>query len=369
MSADPRASERSVAAPVLATKLLELGQQFGFFQLVHLLETWQARTSGVGGQGPYRAEGVRFRPHASLAFPSSDIERVTRLGHSDDARQDVYEITINFTGLYGVASPTPVYLTEMLGATDVDAEEATDFLDLFNHRMLSLYCRAWKKYRFWHQYQPGRREAAAREDARMGGRDVFTARVLALIGLDERSMRLLASVPAARLTKYVGLLAARPRSEVGLELLLHDAFGQVPVRVEPWLLRYVPVAHSERNRLGHSHCRLAVDLSVGERVPDRGGRFRVEVGPLDFEQYRSFLPGGDHYRELCRYVELWVSERMEFDLALKLRHECVPGIRLVEGDPGARLGLTSWVVAGPGRNSAGLDRDPEVIFPPLEAAA
>jgi type VI secretion system protein ImpH len=333
----------------LKRTMLGEGYLFDFFQLVHLLETWLGRPVPIGRGGPYRAEGLRLRPDPSLTFSPADVRRVEEPSDADrgeDPRHPVpweYRITVNFMGLYGVASPTPVYLSELIGFTDVDADELTHFLDLFNHRILSLFYRAWLKYRYPWRYEPG-------------GLDEVSGHLLSFIGLGDPDARARTGLPAARLLRYLGLLALRTRPPVGLKLLVSDHFGGVATRVEERIFRWVTIPPEGRNRLGEANSTLGVDLSVGEKVPDRAGKLRLSLGPLGFAEYLGFLPDQAKFRDTCALARLWVGERFDYDVELVVRREEIPEMRLDEGSF-ARLGWTSWVTSGPG-----LAADPNIIF-------
>lgn len=353
------ATVQGPADPDLSRKIVEEGHLFDFFQLVHLLERWRDPAVPLGRVGPYRDEALRLRPDDSLTFPPSDIRRVETPRDSDRHDHDKgepfpihwdYRIIVHFMGLYGSSAPTPVYLTELIGSTDVEAAELTDFLDLFNHRILSLFWRAWLKYRYPFRWEPG-------------GEDEVSGQLLSYIGLEDREARRRTGLPTGKLLRYLGLLALRTRPPVGLRLMISDFFGGVETRIEERVFRWVAVPPEGRNRLGEANATLGADLTVGERVPDRSGKLRVSLGPLHFEEYLGFLPGTSRFRELCALVRLWVGDRFEFDIELVVRREEIPELRMGEGSV-ARLGWTSWATSAPG-----LATDPHILFPSERASA
>lgn len=336
----------------LKRKIVEEGYLFDFFQLVHLLERWLDPPVPLGRVGPYRDERLRLRPDDSLTFPPSDIRRVEEPRTSDRLDDDgqpvpidwAYRIIVHFMGLYGSAAPTPVYLTELIGSTDVEAGDLTDFLDLFNHRILSLFWRAWLKYRHPYRWE-------------VGGEDPLSGQLLSYIGLGDPEARRRTGLSTGKLLRYLGLLALRTRPPVGLRLMVSDHFG-VETRVEERIFRWVPVPPDGRNRIGQANATLGFDLTVGERVPDRSGKLRVALGPLHFEEYLGFLPGTPNFRELCALTRLWVGDRFDFDIELVVRREEIPELQMAEGS-GGRLGWTSWATSAPG-----LAADPRIVFPP-----
>jgi len=342
MSAGDRQAE-----PALKSRFLREGFRFDFYQLMHLLETWQGGEVALGGGGPFRRERVRLRPDSSLTFSPADVRRVEIAGPEEERGRETWKarVTVNFMGLYGISSPAPVYLSELIGFTDVDAEPLVDFLDLFNHRILSLFYRAGVKYRYPYRFEPG-------------GKDEFSSYALSLAGLREEEVRPLVGLPVVRLIKYLGLLAMRTRPPAGLQLLVSDYFGGVAVGVEEWVLRWVRIPETSRNRLGNSNCRLGEDLTLGERVPDRAGKFRVRVGPLPFDDYIEFLPDRRNFATLCSLTRLWSQSRQEFDAELAVCGGDIPPLHLTSVGQ-SRLGWTSWLTSRPG-----LDHDAAVVFTP-----
>jgi type VI secretion system protein ImpH len=324
----------------LAEQIFEAGYRFDFFQLVHLLEHWRPGRVPVGGGGRYQDERLRFRPDPGLDFSPADVRRV----ESEDGEPPLTRVVINFMGLYGVAAPTPTYLSELIGFANVDAEPLTDFLDLFNHRLISLYYRAWVKHRYPYRYQ-------------VGARDELSRCILSFIGLGEPAVSALARLPVWRLMKYLGLLALQTRPPVCLGLMIADYFGGIPVEIEEMSPRWIKVPEQQRNRLGEACSSLGSDLTVGERVLDRAGKLRVVIGPLSFADYQSFLPGTGKFRDLNALVRLWVGERLDYDFEIRIdRHE-IPPLRMSAQQP-PQMGWTSWVLTG----DDGLDRDPAVVF-------
>lgn len=338
MRSDPRPTE-----PDLNERIEREAYRFDFFQLVYLIERWLDRCA-VGGNGPMDAEALRLRPDSRLTFSPADVRWVEELPEEEGGDGVIRRLTVNFMGLYGVSAPGPVYFSELINAIDVETEDLSDFLDFFNHRLLSLYYRAWQKYRYPYRYESG-------------ARDGFSSYVLSFIGLREEEVRPLTALPIPRLLKYVGLLAPRTRPLVNLRLMIADYFRLPEVRIRPWILRWVPVPPEEQNRIGERNCELGRNFSIGERTPDRAGKFRVRIGPVSYETYRTFLPDTENFRQLCALIRLWVVHRFDYDVEIVIRRQEVPEGRL-EGPRGVQLGWTGWVTSGPG-----LDRDPSIVFP------
>jgi len=317
MATETRTTESDVIEQLCADS-----RYYSFFKLVELLQSISKTAVPVGHQGPVEREILRFRPAAHLAFPASDI---ASLEHSEDKLQ----LSINFLGLYGTTSPLPAFYTEAIIAADLDDSLRRDFLDLFHHRIISLLYRIWQKYRYYIEYQKG-------------AVDVFSQRMYSLIGLGNEELRQSSNIKWERLLYYSGLLSMRSRSAVVLEKIISHYFGNLPVNIEQSVLRWVNIDTTQRNCMGADNCSLGLNMSIGERVLDRAGKFNLRLGPLDFKQFQDFLPTGKYYDSLRELVKILLIDQLDFDIVLLLKRAEVPSMRLSEDTP-CRLGWSGWV--------------------------
>lgn len=324
------AAEKRPAGHSLEERFFKEGFRFSFFQIVTLLEQYHRPAARVGHQGPAGAEVLRFRPDNSLAFPTSDVVDIERIPASDD-RPARYRVTTSFLGLYGTTSPLPAFYTEDTLRLDPEEDTVRAFVDLFHHRLISLFYRCWTKYRFDVQF-------------RENGKDEFSGRMFALIGLGTPGLLERTDLPVTRLLRYAGLLTQRSRPGSALEVILSDYFEGVPIRILSFIGRWTTISKEQRLKLGKENCRLGLDATVGERVFGRNGQFRIVVGPVGYRTYLQFLPDGESYRSVEGLAALYLRDRLDFDLELQLRGEEVPPLRLTATDP-ARLGWTTWLVS------------------------
>src|SRR5262249_34850998 len=145
-------------------------------QAVRLLEGLDRKRVPVGRGGPPKAEVVRFRAYVSLSFPPSQIYDLERPTES----LPVPALTVAFLGLHGPSGLLPRHYTELLQKLEKERKDKEryslrDWFDLFNHRLIGLFFRAWEKYRFWVPYERG--EYLRPEP------DAFTQCLLSFIGL------------------------------------------------------------------------------------------------------------------------------------------------------------------------------------------
>lgn len=313
-------------SPVIR-ELVNQGRMYSFYQVVHLLQSIGGRAADVGELGPAAEERVRFQSNASLGFPASDVENIETLAGSSEG--DVhFLVTVNQLGLYGPASPMPSHYTEEVLSEDPEESTLRAFLDLFDHRLVSFLYRCWRKYRYYIQYEPG-------------ASDSFSQWLFAFVGLLHPSTREEEDVEWVRLICYTGLLGMRARSAFTLRSIIYYYFVGVPARIEQAVPDWVWIEEPQWNQLGWANSTPGQDCILGSRIRDLTGKFRVHLGPLDWETFVTFLPDGHNHSVLKRLVSLVVSDRLNYDIALHLSPSDVPPFELSSKSL-CRLGWSTW---------------------------
>ncbi len=210
-----------------------------------------------------------------------------------------------------------------------------DFLDIFNHRLISLFYRAWEKYRFKIGF-----ERSARD--KNGASDSFTLHLFDLIGMGTGGLRGRLEFGDRPLLFYTGLLAQRPRSACALASVMSDYFG-VPMEVIQFVGQWLEIAEPDRSRLGPGESNNSLGLSAiaGKRIWDQQAKFKVRVGPLYYSQFLRFLPDGENFKPLVQMIRYCAGQEFDFDLQLVLRAAEVPYARL--GSRDLRLGYSAWL--------------------------
>jgi type VI secretion system protein ImpH len=310
----------------LVERLEREGARFGFFQAVQLLHRLLPGTTPVGELGPPHLEPVRFRHDPQLIFHSSDVTRVAFTQARDGSLRA--EMTTAFLGLVGASSPlATVFSEEVLRADGPEQAALVAFYDLFHHRLVSLFYRAWKKYRFHAGF-------------RLDGSDTFSHRMLAFVGVD-----LAGAVPTRGLSPFellslAPLLSMRTRPARTLQIILERLLGVSSVTVSQFALRRVTVRDDERCLLGRQNNVLGQSFAMGRTVPDCSGRFRLTVGPVPYSTFEALMPGGRLHARLRDVVFQFTPAHLEPELELLLDSEHAPRFQL-GAERGARLGVTT----------------------------
>jgi type VI secretion system protein ImpH len=322
----------------LTQLLFQEGYRFNFFQAVRLLERLNPDRVPIGADGPPSREVVRLRVRQSLAFPASAIHDL-RPSATTDLPPDMI---VSFMGLTGPSGVLPAHYTELLIDRAAAKDEALrEFLDLFNHRLLSLFYAAWHKH-----HVPVAYERAALQ----GGTDRFTRQILALIGLGLQGLQHRMGLNDQSLLFYAGALHQRPHSASCLEGIIGSYCG-VPTEVRQFQGQWLRLRPEDATYLGQTAHRLGSEAMLGTTVWDQQAAFRLRIGPLNWSQFRRFLPGGDGLGAAMQLTEFFSGPEMEFDCQLLLEKAEVPDCRLTSTDP-FRLGWSSWLKSTPFKGHA-----------------
>lgn len=323
------AAPRRRPEPPLEQTLFEEPYRFEFFQAVRLLSRLDPNRVPVGREGPPRRESVRFRGRASLAFPASEVHHLEQPADGDGPPV----MTVAFLGLTGPVGVLPQCYTEFqIERNRAGDQTFTAFLDLFQHRLISLFYRAWEKYRPPIPFERGE-----------GGR--VSQYLFDLIGLGTPGLRERHRFDDDALLFYTGFLAQRHRPAIVLEQLLRDHFGW-PIEVQQFVGQWLKLEPGDRSILGPDgpNNGLGTSLILGDRVWDEQGKFRLRVGPLTFDQFQALSPDGTDFPTLAEMTRLFVDAELVFDVQLVLRADEVPACQLTSAPGrGPQLGRHAWL--------------------------
>jgi type VI secretion system protein ImpH len=318
------ARERDARVTEFFAALAKEPYRYDFFQALRRLEALFPGKPRYGAALRPTDEPVRLAQEPSLSFAPATLSSFQPpTGASRYARMEV-----RFFGLLGPNGPLPLHLTEYARERLMHANDRTfaRFLDMFHHRFLALFYRAWA------QAQPTVSLDRPRDDR-------FSGYVGALLGLGAPGMRNRDAAPDHAKLFYSGLLSRHVRNSDGLAALL-SGFFRIPVRVEQFVGHWLTLPVRDRTRLAGREGSLGGGAMLGSRVWDRQHKFRIWIGPLDLAQYESFLPGGSAIAKMVAWVRQYVNFELDWDLRLVLVRAEVPQIRV--GQYG-RLGWTTWL--------------------------
>lgn len=323
--------------------------RFDFFQSVRLLERAavidgdSSARETVAGSAPPSREMVRFRAQSSLSFIGSDVLKIEQ-GDSPDTEHSgsalkQWQMEVGFAGLAGSQGVMPYYLTELVQRELREKNTALrDFLDVFNHRHISLLYQAWHKYQLPVNYE---RQRLRRER----DPDLFSHALAALSGLGTSEMRYRMPVPDEALLGMAGHLSRQQCSAAALASMIRQHFG-LEVTIEQFRGQWDELPEDVLCRLpgpGYPqgvNNRLGTNAVLGTQCFQAQNKFRVVVEPLAYEQFMTISPGSEKLEALKSFIQFSAGVEMDFEISVTLFTDQVAPVQLVD-EPGAQP-LLGW---------------------------
>jgi type VI secretion system protein ImpH len=326
--------DRTPADPVaLFEALRREPYAFHFFQALRRLECLYRDRPRLGKSVRLADDPVRLAQEPSLAFAPATLAAFDPGNGRHPPCLSEY-----FLGLFGPQGPLPLHLTEYARDRVRHHGDRTfiGFADVFHHRMLCLFYRAWA-------------EAQPTVSFDRPETDRFNVYIGAQFGLGMPSLWNRDAAPDLAKFHYAGRLVGQTRNPEGLQAILADFFG-LPVMIETFVGHWLPLSEVSRCRLGETPSTglLGMTAVIGERIWDCQYKFRIVIGPMDLEAFQRLLPGSDSLRRLVDWVRNYIGDALLWDVNLILKREAVPPLKLGEG---TQLGWTTWLTSQP------LDRD------------
>lgn len=316
------------SVPTVKDILLQEPYRFEFHQAVKLLEYLYPKAIPFGETVNPRDEVVTVKSRVYLESLASDIYSLENVTLGPKSPLDEPPIlNVNFMGIAGIQGPLPFPYTEMI-IQRIRNEDSSlkDFLDIFNHRLISILHRIRKQYLIsLNTHSPEKTEIA------IG--------LKAFLGIGQQALQNRLHVPDRSLLDYAGLYWSHPHSARGLESILKSYF-QIPLRVEPCIGRWRLIPKKEQTFIGKKGQwqKLGQGAALGTRVWDQQSHFRLHLGPLTPDQLDIFLPIGKGFDRLQDLIRLYVGPLLDFSIVYVVKNP--PSTHLQNK---SYLGWRSWL--------------------------
>jgi type VI secretion system protein ImpH len=314
--------------------LQEKPYEFGFYHALRFIECLYSERPRLGRSKRPTDDPVRLAQEPAMSFESASL---TAFEPGKDGKP--HRLMVRLLGLLGPNGPLPLHLTEYAQNRRRDYGDLTftRFLDVFHHRMLSLFYRAWANNEPTVSFD--------RPDS-----DRFSDYVGSLEGLGMPGLRRRDEISDQSKFYYCGRLSSQTKCAEGLQAILTDYFN-LPAHIEEFVGEWIPLPQENICRLGKERANgtLGESVIVGSRVWGCQHKFRIVLGPLSFENYERLLPTGDRIRRLVTLVRNYVGDELAWDAKLILKRQEVPSVSL---NGHSRLGWTTWLGERPGENDA-----------------
>ncbi len=334
----PSAADHAALQQVWA-QLAQAPYAHDFFQVLRTVQAHSPHVPRLGEALRPRDEALRLGQDPELDFATANLQSFApgRDGLPPRLGQRAF-------GLFGPMGPMPMHLTEYVRERARSHGDPTmlRFADVFHHRAMLLFFRAWAQSRpEVHRDRPWD--------------DDFARWVSALFGQSPKTFAQRDAVPDDAKRLHAAALARGPRNAEGLVKILKSYFG-VEVSIDPCVGHWLSLQEEDRSRLLPStapgrNTALGQRAVLGRRVWDRQSHFRLRLGPLSYAQYQRFLPGQPARTALRDWLRQYLGLGLSCETRLVLQGSEVPRLQLQPRPPAgqaanpaaARLGLNAWL--------------------------
>lgn len=294
---------RHAALPLsLSQRLRRDPQAFELLQALLLLEREHPQAESLGSGTAPQAEALHLRGPLTPLFAASQVESLT--GDTDHKPT----LTTPVFGLGGPDGPLPYAYQEWLQQRARAKDYApAEFLDLFQHRLLSLLYKVLRKHRIAVGFS-------------VPGATPVHAQLRALTGLLPKALHDRQAIPDAAVLACSALFADGRRSLAGFAAIVREQF-EWPVELNAYegAWREIPPASRSRLQPGGRNLQLGRSAVAGTRVWDEHAGIRLTLGPLTPTQAAAFLPDGEAHAALASLSALYFGPDLECTLVLLVR--------------------------------------------------
>ncbi|MDR1469213.1 MAG: type VI secretion system baseplate subunit TssG [Spirochaetaceae bacterium] len=307
-----------------------------FWAFVRDLESAHPNLPRIGFAKRPADENVRFGQAPYLHFTATEIAEIIEGGRQAgvDATVIVY-----FFGLLGIQGPMPLEFSGYVFRRSRSHYDNTwrRFLDIINHRFLTLFYRAYSTYQQCLSFDRP-------DDDHIG--NVINALAGIPPARDIKATFPSHSMSIAR--SYAQHFSFQLKNRYGLLDLLRGIFDYAIEVVEFAPGRY-DIPPDRRAVLGRRKTSvLGRTIQIGRSMMTITGNFEIRIGPVSFDQYNDFMMGRSGFDLLAEAVNLYLDKPLAYSVVFVITGGTIPSAQLgfdFENDTreAARLGYTGWL--------------------------
>lgn len=296
---------------------------YDFYQALRRCEALHPEMPRIGDALRPSEEPIRITQEASLTFAPANLA-----GFYSSSTGPSW-LAVRFLGLFGPQGAMPTHITELARERlrHHNDPTLTRFADLFHHRLLSAFYKAWR------QAQPTVNQDRPEQDS-------FARYVCASFGAAQKAEEPRDQLDSQAKRFFCGHLSRGARNADGLTAIL-GAYFKVPVALQPFHAQWMALPDNQRSALcAAKNNQLGRSMVLGKKVWDAQHHIGVRIGPLTLMQYQNLLPGQAGMVKLADWIKLYTDRQFFWKADLVLKKEEVPPLRL---NGSSRLGWTTWL--------------------------
>ncbi|WP_345492559.1 type VI secretion system baseplate subunit TssG [Orbus sasakiae] len=320
--------QQDITTSTLMQQLEAQLPKMNFYRFCQLLEQMTDNELKMGtGESPL-ADPLRFAPSPEMSFPASELKCIEREPYLDRP----ITVRTRFLGLYGVDSVLPPILLDDIVRKEEGYQAVMDFLDIFNHRIITQFYRVWLKYHYPASFI-------------RGGNDPISRCLLGLTGLGIAGTSEQIGTPDSRFLALLGLVTQRTRTAEGIVGVIKVLVPDCDVDVYEFYPQWMNVP--ERAKLGDNVTSLGGNSILGQRFKECNQTVRVVIKPHNKALIEQLLPDGQLYNDVMTLMRAYLGYQAEAKMDLCIPKTFLPKTQLIKRGIRARLGQTASLICDP----------------------
>ncbi len=298
--------------------------KYDYYQFLRLIECIYRDNPRFGYSAKPCDDAIRLGQLPSLQFAPTSIASF------ESSENGAAALKVFFFGMFGPNGPLPLHLTEYARSRLFTAKDPTfsEFADLFHHRLLSLFYRAWAD-----------KEPTVQLDRPEDDR--FSFYIGSFLGIGEESQKGRDEISDHTKLHFAAHMGCQTKHASGLSSIL-NAYFHIQIKIEEFIGEWLTIPSDSLCFLNadQNTGQLGISATIGVCSWQCTHKFRVIAGPLNLQQFESFFPRGEKLKALSSLIKNYIGFELKWDINLVLKKEEVPSIEL--GKYG-QLGWTSWL--------------------------
>lgn len=316
-------SQQSIESSPLMLMLEKALPNINFYRFCQLIEQIYADEPILGKHETPLADPLRFAPSIDMSFPASELKYIERSPYVNRPTT----VSTRFLGLYGVDAVLPLGLLKNIICREENYQVMTDFLDIFNHRIITQFYRIWLKYHYPASFLSG-------------ARDPISQCLLGLTGLGIEGTSKQIGAPLSRFLALLGLMSQKTRTAEGIvglvQVLINDAKVVVSEFYPVWQSIDFPVMLGVK---GQQRATLDGGAILGSRFRECNQTVHIAITPQHEYQIVDLLPGGQLYCDLLALLRAYLGYQVDAKMTLYIQRQFLPRSQLIPKN--SRLGQTA----------------------------
>ncbi|WP_392561465.1 type VI secretion system baseplate subunit TssG [Orbus sturtevantii] len=316
-------SQQDITTSPLMQELEAQLPKMNFYRFCQLLEQITDYELKLGTSESPVNDPLRFAPSAEMSFPAGELRCIEREPYLNRP----ITVRTRFLGLYGVDSVLPSILLDDIVKRKDGYEAVVDFLDIFNHRIITQFYRIWLKHHYPASFI-------------RGGSDPISQCLLGLTGLGIKGTSEQIGTPVSRFLALLGLVTQRTRTAGGIVGVIKVLVPNCDVEVE----EFYPVRMSvpEPAKLGRAGIALGSSTVLGKQFLESNQTVLVKIKPRDNTRIDQLLPDGQLHHDIMTLLRAYLGYQVDAQLDLYLPARFLPKTQLKSR--GVRLGQTASLI-------------------------